>query len=1201
MGIYTYNSNTRELVSSDALFPIIKLSNLSTVKISDFINYLNGQILYSSEFRNNLIFYKSEGVVLTFVNYGEIVPNSYNYTDPVKNLGGSFYNKDADGNWINGPNDYEVEIYITVTPGGSSRDYAVTFDHELAHPRFRRHAAYSGTPLSLPQYAAYYVGDPAYSSEAKTFAQIGSTLKVDGASAAAIGVSSGNYIFTADGFAAWQQKEGDPNAIPSFPYTIVTETKFVTAYAYELAGIDIANKKTPSGGETNQEIHGLLDASGRIIFKTVRTVSYEKLTQFSQIGTIIGSTIGNYLAGENKLAGILYSSVLGEIGERIGTVIAGAPGNFNIPQALKVGANGNVIKPSFLDDVFARMSGAAVGTISSILAAQLSQALGLKGFGGELFTTVASTGTNAVINTIVSNAGTPATGALHKDLFDGVFEGKNFASGAVWGNVIGAFIGAKLANVLVKPETEAAVVLSSVGAAVGSYIGYSSAVGGVAAGSSLSFGSALLATGWGAFVWAIYGTLIGNLFGHKKPKVPTASAETALQLPFARYELGTATSANGGSLDLAQGMAANARDILNGLISQITRSDDKAYVSNLSGSTTTQAYGHTGGQLYVKVNGATHNVSSADEAVEYGTLVAVRNTKVVGGDLFLKRVVKNSAASDLLALSGDLQTATDYGFYSNNRELINGYFTDAFPVSALTSVDQTFYNVIANKTIVDKLALVQTLTTAENTTYQANKAQFDRAAIIVRAKKDQDFYVNTNKTIVDKILSVGPPTSYTTTETTAYTNNKAAIDRIVAAIKAKTTSALSTTDQSYYTANKTLVDKIAGSSLTPAEATTYNASKAQFDRVVSMVGAQTIANPWMVTLLRASELKLDQFASSDFYGGLGGFLNSLGVNKSTGTYYENSTFRASGTTGAVVSVATPGSTSSVFDVLPQAMRSPDGNDIRDGHGDFISSSQWSKTSTGTGQIGVNVGAGWYGNGNDVIFSQLVDTGSGVVTNIYSDYMTSKAGASYEASVYAAEHRAAGSELWIEYYNENKVLIGTGTKLGTAALGKNAANGLLTNFSLLTGTTTAPAGTAYRRIVLKHTTNGTAIVNGVNQASYGFFTRPETHEVISGVTPDLNWEETGHSVYIDQMSKVGYTVAAYGSVGGGSPVQGWQITNGNDLIDQSGKVTAVSLDDYRSFQIDTHSQAGIITQTFTGGDDIFLGGARERHSERSWRP
>jgi hypothetical protein len=142
--------------------------------------------------------------------------------------------------------------------------------------------------------------------------------------------------------------------------------------------------------------------------------------------------------------------------------------------------------------------------------------------------------------------------------------------------------------------------------------------------------------------------------------VPTASAETVLQVPYARYELGAATSANGGNLNLVQGMAANARDILNGLITQLTLGDEDARVSNLNGVGTTQAYGHTGGQLYVKVNGAQKNVNSADEAVEFGTLAAIRNTKVIGGDIFAKRAVLRSTAQDLVAFSGDLTTAKDY-------------------------------------------------------------------------------------------------------------------------------------------------------------------------------------------------------------------------------------------------------------------------------------------------------------------------------------------------------------------------------------------------------------------------------------------------------------------------------------------------------------------------------------------------------------
>ena len=167
----------------------------------------------------------------------------------------------------------------------------------------------------------------------------------------------------------------------------------------------------------------------------------------------------------------------------------------------------------------------------------------------------------------------------------------------------------------------------------------------------------------GAFVGFVLGALIGNLFGKKKPRTPTASAETVLQIPYAQYQLGTITVANNGNRNLVTSMATTARDTLNCLIGMVAYTNTTAYVSNLNGVGTTQIYGHNGNQIYVKINGVQNNFASADQAVEYGTLTAIRNTKIVGGDIFAKRVIARSPAADLTSLTGDLQIASD----SSNR------------------------------------------------------------------------------------------------------------------------------------------------------------------------------------------------------------------------------------------------------------------------------------------------------------------------------------------------------------------------------------------------------------------------------------------------------------------------------------------------------------------------------------------------------
>ena len=360
---------------------------------------------------------------------------------------------------------------------------------------------------------------------------------------------------------------------------------------------------------------------------------------------------------------------------------------------------------------------------------------------------------------------------------------------------MGAFLGAKLGAMVVNPQTQAAVTLSSIGSAVGAYAAVAQIGTSIfGAGKLASMLGNVLVPGIGAFVGFVLGALIGNLFGRKKPKVPTANAEIYLDYTSDKFQLGASSAANGGNLDLVRNMAEAARDTLNGFLTVLA--GDMPYEATSWGNGLWRNgkylamdaglqsfYGHTGGQLWVKLGSPTatqQNVGSADDAVSKGVMWSLQGTQVIGGDIFAKRALANSKATDLTALLGDLQVASDYRFYANNRELINGYITGAY----------------------------NSLTEAEKTYYASNKA------------------------VIDKAHTKGV------------------------------------------------------SALTSSELSLYNANKAKIDKIVSALEDQAIANPWIITLQRINELKLDQWSKSDFNGGPQGFLTSMGIS-SAGFYFED--------------------------------------------------------------------------------------------------------------------------------------------------------------------------------------------------------------------------------------------------------------------------------------------------------------------------
>ncbi|KSB87932.1 hypothetical protein AS593_18635 [Caulobacter vibrioides] len=547
----------------------------------------------------------------------------------------------------------------------------------------------------------------------------------------------------------------------------------------------------------------------------------------AEVGSIVGSSLGDFLAKGDKVKGIAYSSLLGEVGERLG----GALLSGSMESAMRTATQGGL--GAFGDQVAVRAGEATLGAVSSWLTMELGEALGLKGFGAELFTTVGSKVTTQAISNLLNHGPSSIFSAFQpQKTINGV--SNNGTSGAAMANALGSFLGAKLGAMVVSPQTQAGVALSSIGSAIGSYV--AGKIIGQAAGMWMN----LIAPGIGSFVGFVLGALIGNLFGKKKPKIPSANAETVLQLPYAQYELGAITVANNGNRELVTSMATTARDTLNGLIEMVAYTETTAYVSNLNGAGTTQIYGHTGNQIWVKINGAQTNFGSADAAVEFGTLTAIRNTKIVGGDIFAKRVIARSPAADITSLAGDLQVAGDYRYYTNNRDMVNSFITGAY--NTLSQWEQEFYDHAPHKALIDKL------------------------------------YVQ-------------------------------GVD------------ALTTEERNFYTSYQTSIDKI-----------------------LKALKNQELANPWIITLQRVTELGLDKFAASDFYGGLRGFLDSFDLARS-GVAYENANFQWN---GVDFSVSVAGGTQGLFSILPTA--SGDGRTV---------------TIDGLDKIAYTwVGAGGGTNGND---------------------------------------------------------------------------------------------------------------------------------------------------------------------------------------------------------------------------------------------
>jgi len=424
---------------------------------------------------------------------------------------------------------------------------------------------------------------------------------------------------------------------------------------------------------------------------------------------IIGSSLSAYLFKGNLFAQVAGSAIIQSVGQNVVQAISQGGVKADVAAML---TDGSVVtlKRNVLDDFgqdfLGAFQNAAVGTFSSFLAMELGNAIGLQGFGGELVTTGTATVFGQVLNNAVALAqGGTAAANIGSNLFHGLSGSGLFgttvdpANLSIWNpgmlsGAVGSFFGAKLGSLILSPTNTQGAVLSSIGSAAGAWAfgagaGAAGSIGSIGASIATAFGSLgnIVAPFVGSLVGFLVGSLIGRLFGRMKPRIPTAAAETFLDLSSGRWELGAISSANNGNRQLVQSMAEIARDSINGIVTGMIDGDDLAYITN--SISLTHKYGHTGSTLWMdeKVGASwvrRYSGSDASAAVDAGGLIGLRSTKIAGGDIILKRALYGSQATTLTGVYGDLLTAADYRRYLENRQTINDLMTQQ-PVTQFTA------------------------------------------------------------------------------------------------------------------------------------------------------------------------------------------------------------------------------------------------------------------------------------------------------------------------------------------------------------------------------------------------------------------------------------------------------------------------------------------------------------------------------------
>ncbi|KCZ64445.1 hypothetical protein L53_16540 [Hyphomonas sp. L-53-1-40] len=595
---------------------------------------------------------------------------------------------------------------------------------------------------------------------------------------------------------------------------------------------------------------------------------------FVTMGGFLGSILGTVLAGgEGKITDSFKSAVFSSIGAELGRYVAAGVEINDLPGS--IGQAFKSLLNNYDDVLVGAAQTAGTGFVSSMLADELVGVLGLDGEAGRLTGEVAG----RVLNQFISEgAGWSESAAVIKIVSENGEQVKQELSGSlatVAATAAATYIGTRLADEVVEAENTFSAVSSN-------FIASKFAVKTFAAilGSTGNPVFAFAAATVVAFATAVVSRLVGNLFGSQEPKIPTASAETVLSFDSGYYQLGSVSSRDGGNEELVREMALSAKDALNGLIELVVHGADVA--GNANYDSPTQIYGHTvtpeqGAQTWLKLGGADGNkvyFDSADEAVDYGVLYAIKKTRISGGDLYFKRAILGSSASSIFSLSADLQVAEDFRVYRENSDIINSAL--AAPYEQLGEQYIEFDRYTEND---------PSLLSYWQNNYQAigvTKEEFGRrhwegslreiglSRWDIAGQDDPLF----SGTVSSATIAAGVDKDF-------YDQNESKISRILAAKRNLSGS---------------FIQDGSNLSLSAFEITWYNNNKDQVDRIAERLQTSTFAAGWIITLQRATELGLDKTSVSDFYGGLAGFCDSLQTMSDFEFNHEHVTVALDGTT-----------------------------------------------------------------------------------------------------------------------------------------------------------------------------------------------------------------------------------------------------------------------------------------------------------------
>jgi len=408
----------------------------------------------------------------------------------------------------------------------------------------------------------------------------------------------------------------------------------------------------------------MLELYGQAVRKDLD--EFKRIERFGDVGATLGSRFGA-LVGDNQLQDIAATSVLSAFGR-------------NVEQVLRNGGatiQGQVLSHNVFDNFFADIGSnivsGGVGAISSYLTAELIGELGLEGELGNLANSLGS----SALSQIIVNLPALASGATSI---------AQVLSNVHPANIVGSYIGTKLAASLIDFDTVGGQIGASIGSSVGVVVGVTVGADGVMLGIKIgSVWGGPVGALVGAFVGYIVGGLIGSLFGG----TPRSNVDIGWNEAKKEFAATTGWSRGGASQEGARSLATSAAQILNTVVA--ATASEVADAENIR----VGAYGTYKKDLVYRATGGpgnggvTFRTRDADELIRHGAAIGVFDLlpRLVGGDVFVKRAIAatlsmaggNQASNgpgaagefDVTTLMGNIVTAQDYAKYFQNAAAIN--------------------------------------------------------------------------------------------------------------------------------------------------------------------------------------------------------------------------------------------------------------------------------------------------------------------------------------------------------------------------------------------------------------------------------------------------------------------------------------------------------------------------------------------------